>query len=717
MTFREIARKNLRFNIRKFASYFLVNIFVVCVLFLFGSLLFNEILMADPSVQEIRNILRAATAGMTVFSAVFLVYTGMYFIRSRGREFGIYLTLGMTHEDLSHMAAVEIGVIFAGAAVLGIGAGLLLINLFYMALARLLDMHISILHIGYQAFLFSLGALAGIFVVQRAMTFVFIKRLTVIKVLTANTTKDRARQRPIVGILSTLLFILSSVLLHGMVIGTASWPQRVPWLFDFFDRFRTESFFITFATFLVSGFFLIGSWIAGAAAACKLFPRLYNRYILLFSGLEHKLRTYRTSLFSITLLVAFAVFFLGAFMAMYLGIASDVDTFQPFDFTIERRAGFNHVSEDEIRSIVSNAGGEIEDMRVLTYVDARAFHEYIDGAEHFIGWYWEIFRTSFLASASGFGRFVGQEIYVAPGELIVITNGHLPERMANTTIAVTTPSRWTHDGATEWFNTIGMMSWRNVYQAFEYEEEMPPILRFSHENTQKVHMPFVNTPGVMTFWPSQAYIICDELFYSIVSQAEVYSIVAFELAYGNHVQVMHALISTLSELNGLPYGVWDSHNPANFSRLRPLSRAERSDLVFRAYGLVLFIVSMLGVVFLASSVMVLYHKFVADMDEEAVNIGLFKKIGLTDKECRHYIEAHLGIVFFLPLLLGGIPALFLVSQIDMFQRMPAYEMWWYFSRIVGMYMGILLFNTLMYFALRRRFFLHMGLIFKFTLCK
>ena len=33
MTFREIARKNLRYNIRKFTSYFLVNAFVVCALF------------------------------------------------------------------------------------------------------------------------------------------------------------------------------------------------------------------------------------------------------------------------------------------------------------------------------------------------------------------------------------------------------------------------------------------------------------------------------------------------------------------------------------------------------------------------------------------------------------------------------------------------------------------------------------------------------------
>ena len=64
-------------------------------------------------------------------------------------------------------------------------------------------------------------------------------------------------------------------------------------------------------------------------------------------------------------------------------------------------------------------------------------------------------------------------------------------------------------------------------------------------------------------------------------------------------------------------------------------------------------------------------------------------------------------MFFLPLLLGGIPALMLISQIAIFQRMESGEMLHYFSHVVGMYVGVLAFNALLYFALRKRFFREM----------
>jgi len=110
------------------------------------------------------------------------------------------------------------------------------------------------------------------------------------------------------------------------------------------------------------------------------------------------------------------------------------------------------------------------------------------------------------------------------------------------------------------------------------------------------------------------------------------------------------------------------------------------------------------VLFLSSAFIVLYHKFVADLNEERETIVQFKKIGLTAKECRRYMSVHLAIAFFLPIFIGGIPGLVIVSRMAIYRTMTRAEMIHAFGNVVMMYGIILLFVMFLYFALRKKFF-------------
>lgn len=66
-----------------------------------------------------KSCIDAAAYAIVLFSIVFVTYTGSYFVKSRGREFGVYLTLGMTTRDLSLMIRLENRVIVAGSVVCG----------------------------------------------------------------------------------------------------------------------------------------------------------------------------------------------------------------------------------------------------------------------------------------------------------------------------------------------------------------------------------------------------------------------------------------------------------------------------------------------------------------------------------------------------------------------------------------------------------------------
>jgi ABC-type antimicrobial peptide transport system permease subunit len=203
-----------------------------------------------------------------------------------------------------------------------------------------------------------------------------------------------------------------------------------------------------------------------------------------------------------------------------------------------------------------------------------------------------------------------------------------------------------------------------------------------------------------------ATVINHELWSELAEAGEVNHVLAFNLRRGNQLQIFNALKTAFLEINNLPEDAWDSPFGGEFSRLRPLSHTERFNLALRINGFMLFVVAFLGLIFLISTFVVLYHKFVSDVDDESESISMYKKIGLTMRECRAYIQTHLGIVFFFPLVLGGVLAILLITML--FETQQAFNTWHYMRYIFVMYGGILLFNAGLYAALRKRFFRTVG---------
>lgn len=59
-------------------------------------MLFNEVLAQDATMRLAQSYIDAAAYAIVLFSVVFVTYTGIYFVKSREKEFGVYLTLGMS---------------------------------------------------------------------------------------------------------------------------------------------------------------------------------------------------------------------------------------------------------------------------------------------------------------------------------------------------------------------------------------------------------------------------------------------------------------------------------------------------------------------------------------------------------------------------------------------------------------------------------------------
>ena len=696
MTFREIINKNLIFNFRKFSSYFLVNAFVVCILFLFGSLLFNEVLNADPVIAAISDVILVTAIGVIIFSVFFLIYTGYYFVSSRSQEFGLYLTLGMTPKELTRMILLESALIFVAAILLGISGGLLFGYMFYLSLARFIGIEENLFILSYETFLFTLGVLISIFFVQVLAIIVFFRKLSVVKIIKQAKSNAVFVQRPFVGGISLFIFIVCCLWGYGMF--TAH-----PLIFEN-EAIRNILFehaqlilLTTFSLFLISIFFVIGTIVSVISSICKYFPRFYQKHLLLFSGLSHKFRRYRTAIFSISLLIAGTVSFLGIALSVYIASMFTLDIFQPHDFMINRHSGMNNISEEELHDLVERAGGRIENILILPYLDGMV-HESPSGMNEF----WTFRQPRHIVSESDFSLFMGEEFSVATDELLLVVNnlGWDDERDIfhdDVILSIEIPGGHSMEYI---FHEI-----RQTHPDFEmFNTLLEGLTRldFPAENINRIHRSTVNSHGIFEYLRTSIYVINDEVFAEI-DHDQNNSLLLFDLAYGNHEEIQTALISDLLERNGLPEYAWDSWEIFE-PILRPISRTERLEASLRANGLFLYAMLLLGVLFLSSSLVILYHKFITDLDEESKNIEMLRKIGLTKIECRQYIKSQLRIVFFMPLVLGGIPGLFVVSRLLIFQLMTSSQFWHHYSWILLMYFCMFILNIALYFALCKNFF-------------
>ncbi len=697
MTFRDITLANLKYNAKRFASFFFVNSFVVAVLFMYGSLLFNDILNKDPAIQSSQSLIVMAACAILIFSVMFLTYTGIYFIKSRGREFGVYLTLGMTASDLSRMVIQEYFLIFLASSGVGVAAGLLFSRLFYLALAKVLAISSEIYFISYKTFLLSVGVFFLIFLCNIIFIHVYIRRMTIMDIMKSEYNKSAIRQHPIAGIVSCLVFAASLWLFNAMVTGddlVTDYVRKYPILIPA----------AAVTGILLSLFFIMGSAITGIGFLLKKMPAVYHRNLLLLSGLSHKFRAYRISLFTVTLLISFAVLFIGIGMSFYSYTDMSIQDYLPFDIMIDQRGAYNQTTRQEIERLVRENGGEIEQLQSLRYLDSQTYREFPNKDMLFVN-----YRTNgYVLQESEYNRLMKQNLQIAENELVIVYNqAGLPEQFSGFHTWLTVEDYGDGLKRADAFREQGTRK-----TEFLGSLQNCTVLQYEDANTKSMFAPFINSYGNLEFAGAMGSVIDDSVFDSIAAQQKnvVYLL---NLKQGDEAKIFNAIEGTLRQRNidaglvkqeDIPT-LWkteelDMLNKDLISHLRPISKAYKMEIAFRANSFLLFSLSFLGILFLISSCIVLYYKIISDADEEMQQVNLLKRVGMTNAECRSYLQNHLAILFFAPLLLGGLLGLNLVNDFLAFTSYSGLIM----LRVFAMYSAVALFDIVLYMSLRKRFF-------------
>ena len=155
----KLANKNIKKSFKDYAIYFFTLVFAVAMFYTFNSLDAQTSMSAlTSSTRSTLEALVRVISYLSVFVAVILgfliVYANNFLIKRRKKEFGLYLTLGMSKRKVSFILVLE--TLLVGIISLGIG---LLVGVFLSQLLSLLTIKMFEANLSAYKFVFSITAL------------------------------------------------------------------------------------------------------------------------------------------------------------------------------------------------------------------------------------------------------------------------------------------------------------------------------------------------------------------------------------------------------------------------------------------------------------------------------------------------------------------------------------------------------------------------------
>lgn len=226
----KLSLKNIRKSIKDYAIYFFTLILGVAIFYVFNAIDDQTVMMnVSKSTYDIIKLLTNILSGVSVFVsfilAFLIIYASRFLIKRRNKEFGIYLTLGMSKRKISLILFFETLIIGIFSLVVGIGVGTLLSQFMSVIVANMFEAKLT-----KFTFIFSSGACVKTLLYFGIMYFIVmifntinISKCKLIDLIHSSKKSEKIKLKN--PVICTIIFILSCIMLgyaYYLVVGETS---------------------------------------------------------------------------------------------------------------------------------------------------------------------------------------------------------------------------------------------------------------------------------------------------------------------------------------------------------------------------------------------------------------------------------------------------------------------------------------------------------------
>lgn len=324
----KLSLKNIRKSIKDYAIYFFTLILGVAIFYVFNAIDDQTVMMnVSKSTYEIIKLLTNILSGVSVFVsfilAFLIIYASRFLIKRRNKEFGIYLTLGMSKRKISLILFFETLIIGIFSLVVGIGVGTLLSQFMSVIVANMFEAKLT-----KFTFIFSKGACLKTLLYFGIMYFVVmifntinISKCKLIDLLHASKKSEKIKLKN--PVICTIIFIISCVMLgyaYYLAIGNIS-------------SLNDKKLYMSIAFGAISTFFIFWSLSGLLLKIFMSMKKVYYKKLNSFTlrQFSSKINTTVFSTTIICLMLFITICVLSSALSMKNSLNKNLTTFSPRD--------------------------------------------------------------------------------------------------------------------------------------------------------------------------------------------------------------------------------------------------------------------------------------------------------------------------------------------------------------------------------------------------
>lgn len=627
----KLSLKNIKKSIKDYAIYFFTLILGVAIFYVFNAIDDQTVMMnVSSSTYEIIKLLTSILSSVSVFVsfilALLIIYASRFLIKRRNKEFGIYLTLGMSKRKISLILFFETLIIGILSLAVGLGVGFILSQLMSIIVANMFEANLT-----KFTFIFSKSAclktllyFSIMYLIVMIFNTINISKCKLIDLIHSNKKSEKIKLKN--PYICTVIFIISCIVLgfayyrvtSGINNGSIVKIIYVPIILG-----SISTFFIFWS--------LSGLLLRIFMSIKKIYYKGLNSFTLRQFSSKINTTVFSTTIICLMLFITICV--LSSALSMKNSLNKNLTDLSPRDIELSKSSNVN-LEESDLTDIKK------QNLR-LNFEEIFAKFGFDIDANFKNTVYFSLYFDDSVTLKSTLGSYYK------------IAKKQYPYLRYNDYIILMTNNDYNNLAAS--FNLEKVTLKSNEYVVVGNYQEMLNIKNEALKRNTKI------TLNQKSYYPKYQKAING--FYEMESQkSEVGFIVLPDNALSDDKKIMNRMIA---DYNGNQADIEAKINSitekTSFYTDYGLTLNTKKDIRDASVGLgaiVTFLGLYLGIIFLISCAAILALKELSESSDNAEKFNMLRKIGVDEKMINKTLFRQIGIFFMFPLLLAIIHSIF-----------------------------------------------------------
>jgi len=330
----KISLKNIRKSLKDYTVYFFTLILGVAIFYVFNAIDSQSVMLdVRENMMDIIKLMNDMLSGVSVFVSCILgfliIYASRFLIKRRNKEFGIYLTLGMSKRKISAILFFETLLIGIVSLVAGLVIGTILSQFMSVIVANMFDADMTKFKIIFsmKACVKTLIYFAIMYVLVMIFNTFSISRCKLIDLLNAGKKTEKVTMKN--PVICTIVFIIGVG-----ILSYAYWMvTRGVRTLNTFDKIGIPIALGCVATFLI--FWSVSGFMIRIFTSIKsVYYKGVNSFVLRQFCSKINTTVFSTTVICIMLFITISV--LSAALSMKDSLSKDLDSMCPVDVQLAK---------------------------------------------------------------------------------------------------------------------------------------------------------------------------------------------------------------------------------------------------------------------------------------------------------------------------------------------------------------------------------------------